>query len=247
MKLVLLGTSGYHNTDRRQTTCLMLPEIGVVFDAGTAFYRVRDWLASSELDVFLTHAHLDHCVGLTYLFTVLHEKNVTRTTVRGAATKLEGIRRHLFHPDLFPVMPPLTWEPLGQQPLELRGGGKLSWWPQRHPGGSLGYRIDWPGRSLALVTDTIAELSAAYVPLIQGVDLLIHECTFPDGFEDLAEKSGHSCITPVAQVAKAAGVRRLLLTHVDPTVDRESMIDLEVARAIFPATEMAEDGMVIEV
>ena len=26
MQLVFLGTSGYHATDRRQTTCLMLPE-----------------------------------------------------------------------------------------------------------------------------------------------------------------------------------------------------------------------------
>ncbi len=247
MKLVLLGTSGYHNTDQRQTTCLMLPEIGVVFDAGTAFYRVRDWLQTSELDVFLTHAHLDHCVGLTFLFTVLYKKDVNRTTVHGEPSKLDSVREHLFHPDLFPVMPPLTWQPLGMPPLALAGGAKLTWWPQKHPGGSLGYRIDWPGKSLALVTDTIADLAADYVPLIRGVDLLIHECTFADGYEELAEKSGHSCLTPVAQVAKAAGVGRLLLTHVDPTVDRERMIDVEIARAIFPGTEMASDNMVIEV
>ena len=30
MKLVLLGTTGYHPNDRRQTACMMLPEIGVV-------------------------------------------------------------------------------------------------------------------------------------------------------------------------------------------------------------------------
>lgn len=247
MKLVLLGTSGYHNTDRRQTTCVMLPEIGLVFDAGSAFYRVREWLATSELDVFLTHAHLDHCVGLTYLFTVLHERNVTRTTVHGELRKLMSIREHLFHSDLFPVLPPLTWEPLGTQPIELAGGGKLTWWSQRHPGGSLGYRIDWKDRSLAFVTDTIADPAADYVPHIRGVDLLIHECMLPDGYEELAEKSGHSCSSPTAQVAKAAGVGRLLLTHVDPTIDREGLIDVNVARAIFPNTEMACDNMVIEI
>ena len=247
MKLVLLGTSGYHNTDRRQTTCLMLPEIGVVFDAGTAFYRVRDWLETSELKVFLTHAHLDHCVGLTHLFTVLHGKEIARTTVFGDAAKLESIRQHLFHPDLFPVMPPLTWQPLGNSPLALPGGAKLTWWPQTHPGGSLGYRLDLGNRSLALVTDTIAEPTADYLQRIQGVDLLIHECTFSDGFEALAQKSGHSCLTPVAQVARAVGARRLLLTHVDPTVDRENLMDLRVARSVFPDTDMAEDGMVIEV
>ena len=71
MKLQLLGTAGYHPNDQRQTACLMLPEVGVVLDAGTAFYRVRDYLCTDELDIFLTHAHLDHVVGITYLFDVL--------------------------------------------------------------------------------------------------------------------------------------------------------------------------------
>ena len=42
MRLVLLGTTGYHANDRRQTACLMLPEVGVVFDAGSGFYRVSE-------------------------------------------------------------------------------------------------------------------------------------------------------------------------------------------------------------
>lgn len=244
MKLVFLGTSGYHNTDQRQTACLMLPEIGLVFDAGSAFYRVRDWLQTSELNVFLTHAHLDHCIGLTYLFTVLHQRNV-RVIVHGDAAKLQSIREHLFHRDLFPVMPPLHWQPLPEAPMDL-AGGRLSWWQQRHPGGSLGFRLDGENRSIAIVTDTMADPAADYVEQIRGVDLLIHECTLPDGYEALAEKTGHSCLTPIAQVAKAASVQRLVLTHIDPTVDREQMIDLQVARAIFPRTEMASDNLVIE-
>lgn len=247
MKLVFLGTSGYHNTDRRETTCLMLPELGVVFDAGSGFARVRQWLATSELDVFLTHAHLDHSLGLTFLFTVLYGKEVTRTTVHGEASKLASLREHLFHPDLFPVMPPLSWEPLGKPPLTLAQGARLAWWPMEHPGGSLGYRVDWPGGSLAFVTDTMADPAAAYVAHLHGVDLLVHECTFADQHTTLAKQSGHSCISAVAQVAKAAGVGRLILTHIEPTVEREGLLDVGIARSIFPRTELAEDGMVVEV
>jgi ribonuclease BN (tRNA processing enzyme) len=247
MQLVFLGTSGYHATDRRQTTCLMLPELGIVLDAGSGFYRVRQWLATSALDVFLTHAHLDHCLGLTFLFTVLYGKEVVRTTVHGEAAKLASIQAHLFHPDLFPVMPPLSWAPLDQPPLTLASGAKLSWWPLAHPGGSLGYRVDWQGRSLAFVTDTVADPEAEYVQHLRGVDLLVHECTFADQHEALAKKSGHSCLSAVAQVAKAAGVGRLILTHFEPTVEREGLLDVGIARAIFPRTELAEDGMVVEV
>ena len=77
MKLVLLGTSGYHPSDRRQTACLMLPELGVVFDAGTAMYRVADHLCTDTLEVFLTHAHLDHVLGLTFMFDVVPESRST--------------------------------------------------------------------------------------------------------------------------------------------------------------------------
>ena len=71
MKLVLLGTAGYHPSDQRQTACLMLPEQGIVLDAGTGHVSGGDFLMTDRLDIFLTHSHLDHIVGLTYLFDVI--------------------------------------------------------------------------------------------------------------------------------------------------------------------------------
>ena len=103
MKLVLLGTTGYHPNDERQTACFMLPELGIVLDAGTAMYRVRDHLVTPELDIFLTHAHLDHVIGLTYLFDVVQGKDIRRVTVHGAPEKLAAVRTHLFAEPLFPV------------------------------------------------------------------------------------------------------------------------------------------------
>lgn len=245
MKLVLLGTAGYHPSDQRHTSCVFLPEIGVAFDAGTSFYRVRDRLVTSTLDVFLTHAHLDHAVGLTFLLNVVHGKGVTRTTVHGEDGKLSSLREHLFHPDLFPALPAIEWRPLRGE-LTLSDGGRLHYWPQRHPGGSLGYRIDWPDRSVALVTDTVADPDADYVSHLRGVDLLIHECNFPDGQEAMAELTGHSCASPVAEVARCAAVGRLVLTHFDPLADPRVVPDLDRLRGIFPRTEVAYDNMAIE-
>jgi len=246
MKLVLLGTTGYHPNDRRQTACLMLPELGVLLDAGTAIYRARPLIETSHLDIFLTHAHLDHCIGLTFLFDVLHEKNVERVTVHGETAKLEAIREHLFSELLFPVLPPIDMQSIAKS-VRLADGGKLTHFPLEHPGGSIGYRIDWPDRSMAYVTDTVADPQADYVEKIADVDLLIHECYFGDGQEEQAVLTGHSCLTPVVEVAKKAGVGRLVLVHINPLYDDDSELDIDAARKIFANTENGTDGMVVDI
>jgi ribonuclease BN (tRNA processing enzyme) len=245
MKFVLLGTNGYHPNDRRQTACFMIPELGIVLDAGTGLYRLRDRIATPQLDIFLTHAHLDHVVGLTYLLDVLYGKQMQRVTVHGEATKLVAIREHLFSEALFPVLPKCEFRPLTEE-VAVTGGGRLTHFPLAHPGGSRGYRIDWPKHSLAYVTDTTAAANADYVDRIAGVDLLVHECNFPDNMSELASLTGHSCTTPVAEVARRAQVGRLVLVHFNALDSGDDPIGLATARAIFPRTEMGEDGMEIE-
>ena len=245
MKIVLLGTTGYHPNDLRETACLMLPDLGIVLDAGTAFYRVREYLRTDQLDIFLTHAHLDHVVGLTYLFDVLHERKMRRVTIHGAAEKLAALDEHLFSPALFPVKLPYEFRPL-TDPVAFSDGGRLTYFPLAHPGGSLGFRLDWPDRSFAYVTDTTAAADAPYIEHIRGVDLLVHECNFKDSHPDLAKLTGHSCTTPVARVAKKAGVGRLVLTHFNSLDLSSDPVDLSVAREIFPATEIGTDRMEVE-
>src|SRR5690606_25909738 len=103
-------------------------------------------------------------------------------------------------------------------------GVRLSSRRQVHPGGSLGYRLDWPDRSMAYVTDTTADRDS--IDFIRGVDLLIHECTFTDDLHDLAERSGHSHTTPVCELARDAGVGRLVMTHFDPCSGKDDPVDL---------------------
>ncbi len=245
MKLVLLGTAGYHPNDRRHTACLMLPELGIVLDAGTAMFRVRDYLCTQRLDIFLTHTHLDHVVGLTYLLDVLWERQVDPVTVYGEAEKLAAIDRHLLAAEIFPVKLPCHYQPLAGT-IELPQGVRVTSFPLVHPGGTVGYRLDGADRSMAYVTDTTAAADAAYIEQIRGVDLLVHECNFPDSMADLAALTGHSCTTPVVELAKAAGVGRLVMVHVNPLADEEEFLGLASARSIFPV-ELGYDRMEIDV
>lgn len=246
MKLILLGTTGYHPNDRRQTACLMLPEAGVVLDAGTAFYRVAEHVQTDSLDVFLSHTHLDHSVGLTFIFDLRTERpELGRITVHAEPAKLEALRTHLFDELLFPVMPPFEMQPLRKE-SRLADGGRLTHFPLKHPGGSVGFRVDWPDRSLAYVTDTVASPTAAYVQKIRGVDLLVHECYFDDACPDHAELTGHSCLSEVARVAAQAGVGRLVLVHINPLLKNDEEVDLALARTIFANTDLGVDRMALE-
>jgi len=245
MKLILLGTTGYHPTDLRQTACLMLPELGIILDAGTAMFRARRFLRTAELDVFLTHAHLDHVVGLTYLIDVLRDKNVGRVTVHAEKEKLAAINEHLFSEALFPVKPLCNFRVLARE-VPLGAEGRLTSFPVAHPGGAVGFRLEWPGHSMAYVTDTTASSEAGYLSAVRGVDLLVHECYFPDTKAELAKLTGHSTTTHVAELALAAGVGKLVLVHVDPSSEEADPIKLEAARAIFPATQLGTDLMEVE-
>jgi ribonuclease Z len=245
MKLVLLGTGGYYGNDLRETACMMLPEIGVLLDAGSGLYRMRDYVATDELSIFLSHAHLDHILGLTILLDVVSQEVLANTTIYGEANKLESIRNHLFAEDLFPVLPAFRLRPF-EPVCPLAGGGKLTHFPLKHPGGSTGFRLDWPDRSLAYVTDTTADPEAAYVERIRGVDLLVHEAFFQHDEPQWLEKIGHSCLEAVVRVAAKAKVGRLVLVHMNPQLVDDAKFDLSAALKIFPATELGHDGLELE-
>lgn len=244
MKLILLGTGGYHPNDRRHTACVMLPEIGLIFDAGTSFFRVPERLQTDEVQIVLSHAHLDHICGLTYFLPTLLSGQVKSATVYGDPKTLSAVQTHLFSEEVFPILPDYEFVELPGE-LEIGQGGTVTHIPQEHPGTSLGFRVDWPGRSFAYLTDTHCDGSAA--EFVEGVDLLIHESNFPDGHEELAGKTGHSTPSPVATMAHDAGVGRLILTHLDPTLDSDDAMQLQIVRKAFPKTEIAVDLMEIEI
>jgi ribonuclease Z len=252
MKLHCLGTAGYHPSATRHTSCYFIPEAGLMLDAGSGLFRVEPLLEKEEISVLLSHSHLDHVMGLTFFLDYVAVTPLRKVHVYGERSKLEAVRNHLFAELLFPVLPPIQWHPIEDlgRCFQL-GNAECRWFPMEHPGGSVGYRIDWQNLSLAYVTDTTASLGADYWREIQGVDWLIHECNFSDKSIDLAIMTGHSWTTAVLECVSAVQIKRLLLTHINPLAADHDPLGLadaisKLAKGAPSKLLVANDSMVLD-
>ncbi|MDA7503692.1 MBL fold metallo-hydrolase [bacterium] len=246
MRVEFLGTGGFHPNERRHTACIMFPEIGLIFDAGTSAFRVPKKIQTDTLELFLTHAHLDHTCGLTYLITPPLTGQIEKLRLYGRPDVLAAVQDQLFSELVFPVPAPFEFHSIEDEgSLTLLSGHRLEWMKLiNHPGFSTAYKITFEDQTFAYVTDTIVD--ETYKDFIRGVDTLVHECYFPDSKTKWANHTGHSHATPVAELANEAEVGRLIVVHVDPMDETDDPIGLPGMQEIFPQTIIAEDGLTLD-
>ena len=217
-------------------------------DAGTGIFRLADLIQTDSLDVLLSHAHLDHTLGLTFLLDVLRRRPVQQLRIWAESEKIAAIREHLFHTLLFPAQLDAEWISIDDRPEFELETTRVAWRPQQHPGGSVAYRVEWPSNArLVYATDTTGDLSSQHTAWSSGADLLMQECSFRDQESAWAEQTGHSWTARVAEVAAAAKPKKLLLTHINPLETSDDPVDAaSIREKVDCEVVLATDGLVVE-
>lgn len=102
-----------------------------------------------------------------------------------------------------------------------------------------------PGRTVVYTGDT--RPSREVVEAARGADLLIHDATFGDEEEARARETGHATARQAARLAREAGARELILTHLSARYADDPTVLLRQARQEFDRARVGRDGLVVEV
>jgi ribonuclease BN (tRNA processing enzyme) len=220
MRLTVLGSAGTYPGARSGCSAYLVEQDGfrVLLDAGNGavggLQRHGDVFALDA--VLLSHLHADHCVDLcAYTYARLYHPDGPRPPVAlwgpaGTLARLAGI---------FDSPPPdgladsFAFHQLRAGRFEL-GPFQVTAARMAHPAECYGVRLEAGGRSLVYSADTGP--TEALVGLARDADLLLCEASWPDR-PDLPA-GVHMTGSQAGEHAAAAGVARLVITHLVPWV-----------------------------
>jgi phosphoribosyl 1,2-cyclic phosphodiesterase len=252
-----------------ETSCVALegraPDHLIVLDAGSGIRSLGAAIPDTvrRVDVFLTHLHLDHIVGLGFFAPIF--RGGLDVVIWGPPSTdplLERLGRYL-SPPLFPVrlrdLPgDLVLADTRVGPMDC-GGFTITAAPVIHPDPAVGIRVEQDGAVVAYLPDHEPALGPSFpsdpawtsgAAIGHRADLLIHDAQYtPDEYRTRVGW-GHSTMAHAVAFADLVAAPRLALFHHDPerSDDQVETLTLE-AREMSRGVEVlaARQGSTLEV
>jgi ribonuclease Z len=254
-RLTFLGTGDALNGERAQSS-LALPLPGdetMLIDASSGTVLLGRLAAAgipleNVRHLFLSHRHFDHVGGFAPLLATLASLPEASLFVHAAPDTLRALRNLL---DL--TLPGaegwlgkrLGWRDLiPGKPTEV-GESEVTPFSLDHGLECVGFRIVQAGAVAVFCVDT--RPTREIVEHARGADLLVHDVYGPQSASEQAHAMGHSTATDAGEAARAAGVRRLVLTHLRSSrfIDPEALV-AEAEAAFGGPVRAAQDLDTIE-
>ncbi len=246
------------------TSCVEVrtAETSIFLDAGTGLRGAGDRMLGAmplETTILLSHLHWDHIQGLPFFVPLYVPGN--RLNLISGPNGVMPLEQALSRQMTAPFFPVEFGEVLPQVKVREHRAGEtfrvgeceVRMARLNHPDPVYGYRIEFGGRSVVYATDT--EHFACVDPMLrrlaEGADVLIYDSQYtPEEYRGDSGKPrvgwGHSTYEAAAELAKAAGVKQLVLYHHDPSRNDDAVEALEEkARGLFTDTVAAREGATV--
>lgn len=249
MRLSVLGSSGTYPTPGRPSSGYLITHKGcrIWVDSGTgSFAALQELTDFARLDaVVVTHVHADHCVDLFPFYYAVRFGTSGRTGVPvfcpdGVADRLGAMLGVEEDDDFFEV---LDFRRVGEADEVEVAGTILSFALTQHPVPTIAVRAEAGGRALVYSSDTGP--SRRVVELAQRADLFLCEATYQGGTDEKPWPH-HLTAEEAGTMGRQAEVRRLMLTHIWPTLDPARSV-AEAEEVFGRPVSLAVSGMEVDV
>ena len=239
MRLTILGMNGPFPAPGGATSGYFLQagESQLALDMGCGVLsRLTALTPPEELTaLLLSHWHFDHSADVLVLIYRLAACAKAPLHVYAPADETSPVRKIVQDCGelvLHDVAPGETFRV---------GDAQVTAFAARHPVPAVMYRIQAEGKTFCYTGDT--NTAEGLVDFARGADFLLADGLFTEA--TWAEGKPHLAAAHVAQLAKDAGVSRFVITHLNPTIDPETL--LREARAIRIDALLARAGDSYEV
>jgi CheY-like chemotaxis protein/phosphoribosyl 1,2-cyclic phosphodiesterase len=229
----------------------------LVFDCGTGAHRLAAALMAQgkraiTASILLGHTHWDHIQGFPFFSPAFVKGNsVAIYGPEGSRRSLHDVLAGQMEFTYFPIelnqLPAeITYHDLTEG-IHTICGARVATQFLHHPAMTLGYRVEADGVAVVYLVDhepfstelwragaepgridsILHEGDRRHAKFMADADLVIHDAQYTPEEYCLKKTWGHSTYDYVVQIAAAAGVRQVALTHHDPNHNDHFVADIE--------------------
>jgi ribonuclease BN (tRNA processing enzyme) len=253
MNFTILGCSGGIGSGRH-TTCFKVDD-DILIDAGTGITTLSLDALQAIDHVFVTHAHLDHVLGLPLLLDAVGDKRSAPLVVHALPEVLDILSAHLFNWHLWPDFreipsadsPWVRFEPLPMGKSLTLGGRTFQPLPVKHAVPACALQVSVAGSSLVFSGDTTR--SDAFIAALNAIPDLRHliiETSFENALVEIAQASKHHWPDSLAAELQRLKVHpKVWITHLKPGNEDVIMDELRVVAPDWTLTALQQGQVIV--